>query len=165
MGLVTKLTARVEFLENIGRRREEQFAQLEQLSLQRQEGHLATIKALEEEVDYLKSTVAKLESKGTQCSRALKDDFLPTVTRSADCEHLLKPSNCSSDRECKVVSSGSCMCDGILSASAGQLSPGSASSPILSKNEIHQSVVDESEADSRLRQSALPKTCAALVLR
>ena len=105
----------------------------EQLSLQRQEGLLATIKALEEEVDDLKSTVVKLESKGTQGSRALKDDFLPTVARSADCEHLLKPSNCSSDGECKVVSSGSCMYDGVLSASAGQLSTGSASSPILSK--------------------------------
>ena len=111
LGLVTKLTARVESLENIGRRREEQFAQLEQLSLQRQEGLLATIKALEEEVDDLKSTVVKLESKGAQGSHALNVDFLPTVTRSADCEHLLKPSNCSSDGECKVVSSGSCMYD------------------------------------------------------
>ena len=77
------------------------------------------------------------------------------MTRSADCEHLLKLSNCSSDCECKVVSSGSCMGDGILSLVRGQLSLGSASSPILSKNEIHQSVVDESEADSRLRQSEL----------
>ena len=75
LGLVTKLTARVQSLENTDRRREEQFAQLEQLSLQRQEGHLATIKALEEEVDDLKSTVVKLESKGTQGLRALKDDF------------------------------------------------------------------------------------------